>query len=299
MKFYLGDVILIDYDLHIHSVYSDGVLEPEEIFKTAKQNGLKGLSITDHDTTKGLKLCEQLGIKYGLDFIPGIELSTEYNNMEIHVLGYCIDYNNEELTKILESIRIERISRMEKMLLKLKDLGYEISLMDIYNESEQDITGSSLGRPHLARALIRKGYFKNINEVFNTLLGDGKPAFVDRFKLNTIEGINLIKRFNGIPVLAHGGLIKVDEKQLENLVKEFSNHGLMGLEIYHSEHREFMAYYLTKLANKYKLLVSGGSDFHSPGSCNNSSKEISIGYRGVPSIEVSRMMSLIKKLREE
>lgn len=290
---------MVDYDLHIHSCFSDGVFEPEEIFDIAKKNGLKGLAITDHDTINALPLCEQLSIKYSLNFIPGIELSTEYNNMEIHILGYYLDYNNKELTSILEGMRLDRINRIKKMLLKLNTLGYDISLSDICNEPGADLYGNAIGRPHVARALIKKGYFRNMSEVFNSLLGDGKPAFVDRFKLNTVEGINLIKKYNGIPVLAHAGLIKIGEKQLDDLIKIFSNNGLMGLEIYHSEHREYISYYLTKLANKYKLLVTGGSDFHSPGSPNSSSKEISIGYRGVPELEVNRMKSFINKLREE
>lgn len=280
---------MIDYDMHIHSCFSDGVLEPEEILLRASNYGLKGLAVTDHDTINALKQCEQLSHKYALDFIPGIELSTEYNEMEIHILGYYIDYEDAELVSILNNIREERIKRIKKMIINLNKMGYEVSLEDVYDEVSQKLSGNAIGRPHLARALLNKGYFKTMNEVFNKLLGNGKPAYVERYKLEAIDGIKLIRRFNGIPVLAHPGLIKVNQKQLEEMVRVFTDNGLMGLEIYHTEHREFTSLFLSKLARKYKLNVTGGSDFHASSSLSGNSKEIFIGYRGVPAIEVARL----------
>lgn len=293
---------MIDYDLHIHSTYSDGVYTPEEIFKAAKEQKLKGLAITDHDTVNGLQEGEMLSQKYEIAFIPGIELSTEYDHREIHLLGYGFDYKNLELGKFLSTIRDERLMRVNKMIDRLRELGYELSFSDLNPSQTQMAEGEgannvqAIGRPHVARALIDKGYFKSMNEVFSQLLGDGKPAFVDRAKLNTIDGIKWIRQYGGVPVLAHPGLIHVTDQQLTRYMEAFVQNGLMGLEVYHSEHPEYKAYAMTKLARRYQLLVTGGSDFHAPGAHGRNASEHYIGYRGVPQMEADRLTSLIPDL---
>lgn len=279
---------MIDYDMHIHTIASDGVLKPEEIFKIASEKGLKGLAITDHDTVEAIEDCLSLREKYDLDFIPGIELSTDYNGAEIHILGYYLDYTNKELLELLKSFQIERLLRIHKMLEKLNKLGYKITFEEIQLESEKTSENNSIGRPHLARALIKKGYFRNINDVFEKLLGNGKPGYVERFKYQTEEGIKTLRKFGGIPVFAHPGLTKLEYSKLDKLIKEFVSFGLQGIEVYHTDHTNETSYMLAKLANKYDLLVTGGSDYHAP----SANREFSIGSKGVMEIDINRLKSV-------
>jgi 3',5'-nucleoside bisphosphate phosphatase len=279
---------MIDYDLHIHSTYSDGVLTPRELFENAKQFGLKGLAITDHDTVDAIPDCKQLLLsdEFNLDFIPGIELSTEYLGQEIHILGYYIDSDNIELLKILNSFKTERYNRMIKMIARMVDLGYQINLEEVLETSGGG--QYSLGRPHIARTLINKGYFKNMSEVFDKLLSIGKPGYIERFKVSTVEGIQLIKNFNGIPVLAHPGLIKSNYFKLEDLIQELKNNGLMGIEVFHTDHTIETSLALTRIAGKYSLLTTGGSDFHAP----NSGRNTKIGSKGVTIHDVLKMKKI-------
>lgn len=283
---------MIDYDLHIHTNASDGVLSPEEIFKIASEKGLKGLSVTDHDTVEAIGLCEKLSGLYNLDFIPGIELSTEYKELEIHMLGYYFDYKNIELLKLLNVFRAERLDRIHKMIKRVNELGFKIETEEVLENSSENSQSNSIGRPHLARSLIKKGYFKNMNDVFDKLLGDGKPGYVERFKYNTLEGIETIKKFGGVPVLAHPGLIKIEQSKLDKLISGFIDHGLLGIEVYHTDHTNETSYMLAKIANKYGLLITGGSDYHAP----SSSRELSIGSRGIMAHEIGKLKKAAFKI---
>lgn len=276
---------MIDYDMHIHTVASDGVLTPEEVFEIAKQKGLKGLSITDHDTVKALEICESLAVTYNLDFIPGIELSTEYKGQEIHILGYYVDYENEEFKTILNNFQTERVDRIHKMLKRVNELGFKVTFEDIIEEAGNEALNSSFGRPHLARVLIKKGYFKSMNEVFDNLLGNGKPGCVERFKYDTLEGIKMIATFGGIPIIAHPGLLKMEYSKLELLIGSFVEVGLKGIEVYHTDHPEEISYMLTKIANKYRILKTGGSDYHGP----SPARQLSIGAKGVTQFDVEKL----------
>lgn len=273
---------MIDYDLHIHTTASDGVLSPEEVFQIAAETNLKGISITDHDTVEALGQCEELGRLYNIDFIPGIELSTEFKELEIHMLGYYLDFRNRELLELLSVFREERLNRALKMIKKVNSLGYDIDIDEIVDNTNDK---NSIGRPHLARALIKKGYFKNMNEVFDKLLGNGKPGFVERFKYDSIDAIKSICKFGGVPILAHPGLIKLEPSKLDLLIEEFVKNGLQGLEVYHTDHTIETSYILTKIANKHKLLVTGGSDYHAP----SSNRILAIGSKGVTVVDIERL----------
>lgn len=173
---------MVDYDLHIHSTASDGLLIPDKIFKIALNKGLKGISITDHDTVNALSECNRSASVYGMDFIPGIEISSDYKDYEIHILGYYIDYKDEILLDFLDWLQQTRVDRNKKMIELLREQGYDIHYEEIVRKI--NIQNKSIGRPHIARLLIEKGYFNSINEVFNKLLGTDKPAYVNRQKVS-------------------------------------------------------------------------------------------------------------------
>jgi predicted metal-dependent phosphoesterase TrpH len=240
-------------DLHIHTTASDGHLSPQEILKQAIEAGLSYIAITDHDTVDGL-----VEINYAkvttISIIPGIEFSTDLPTNEVHILGYHIDINNFELRNHLEVLVTHRRNRIKQMVEKLNHLGYNIDYLRVLEIAQQ---ATSIGRPHLAKALIEKGYFSNVSDVFTRLLDKNGPAYVSHYKLTPLQVINLIKRAGGIPILAHPGLIGND-----NIVMDLIAAGILGLEVYHPTHTEFQVKKYLNMATDHQLLVTGGSDFH-------------------------------------
>lgn len=247
------------YDLHIHTISSDGTLTPADVVDKAVKVGLKGIAITDHDTVAGLEAAQ----KYVQDssgpfeFIPGIELNTEAGNEEIHILGYFIDSQNHALNRHLQMIRDARYIRVEKMVDQLQQAGLQIDLVQVTRLAR----GESIGRPHVARALVENGYVTSIKEAFAQYIGRGRPGFVPRYKFMPGEAIELIKNAGGIAVLAHPGLIKNPQKIIEIIEL-----GVEGLEVYYPEHSLEQQKEFAVLADKYRLLQTGGSDYHGPGS---------------------------------
>ncbi|QEK12211.1 PHP domain-containing protein [Crassaminicella thermophila] len=241
-------------DMHVHTSASDGIFSPTEIVRWSKKLGLKGISITDHDTVDGIEEAIEASKKYN-DFviIPGIEFSTLYNQIEIHILGYFIDYKNSEIVRITNNIKNYRLKRAKLIIEKLRKLNYDITLLEVYDKVKK----GSIGRPHIARVLIDKGYVSSVQEAFEKLLQKGKAAYVERFKLTVDDAIKIIKRANGIPVLAHPGLI--DEKiNVESLIYK----GIEGIEVYHTKHLPFHNKIYLRLARKHNIFVTGGSDYH-------------------------------------
>lgn len=240
-------------DLHIHTTASDGRLSPREIYYQAKLANLKSIAITDHDTIQGVLDLRSFTIS-GIHIIPGIELNTDITDYEVHILGYNIDVTSSQLITELDKLAKGRTSRAQKIVDRVTDLGFPIE----YNRVLQiAATSKSLGRPHIARALIEKGYFSTMSEVFNSLLARNAPAYVPHYKLAPEEAIRLIEIAGGIPVLAHPGLIGNNA-----LIIELIRSGLRGLEIYHPKHTELQIKEYLALANEYRLKVTGGSDFH-------------------------------------
>ncbi|HQA06444.1 MAG TPA: PHP domain-containing protein [Syntrophomonadaceae bacterium] len=243
------------YDLHVHSTASDGLLTPEEVLLRAQEIGLAGIALTDHDTISGIEAAQKYRVDHGLtlEFIPGIEMNTEVDETEVHILGYYIDHHDNRLLNKLEEIREARLERARKMVYRLKSMGLAIS----FDHVEKLARGDLIGRPHVAQALTEKGYVFSIKEAFEKYIGKGKPAYVPRYKFLPQEAIQLIKNAGGVPVLAHPGLLRNRE-----LIQEAINLGVAGLEVYYPDHTlEQVAEYL-HLCQHYHLLVTGGSDFH-------------------------------------
>jgi len=242
------------FDLHIHTNYSDGLYSPKEIVDLAITKNLNGIAITDHDTIEGIEVAlKYTNNRFNLKIIPGIELSCIYNYEEVHILGYFIDYTHPKLLNISKTIRNSRGERGAKMVEKLNNLGLSISLKEVRQLSKYDY----IGRPHIARVLINKGYVKDISEAFHKYLAIGKPAYVDRYRISIEETISLINNAGGLAVLAHPGLLKD-----KNIINYCISSGIQGLECIHSKHSEDDKIYLLDIAEKNNLVVTGGSDFH-------------------------------------
>ena len=195
-------------DLHNHTTASDGIFTPKELVRHASTKGLAAIGITDHDTTDGIYEAQKAGKNYGIEIIPGIELNTQEDNFEIHILGYFMDYNLPWFQDILTKIRDARYYRAEKIVNNLVNIyGMDLEFEDIIHKAGGK---HNIGRTHIARAMIDKGIVKSISEAFEKYIGEGCKAYVKRYKLTVPEGINMIKEAGGVPVLAHPGLISDD-----------------------------------------------------------------------------------------
>ena len=242
-------------DLHTHSRYSDGMLWPEEIVCIASKKGLRYLSITDHDTVDSQFFIEALSIQYNITIIPGLELSTEYKDNEVHILAYFININDISLNQLLDRTKESRIIRAKDIIAKLNYMDIDINYEEVVRE------GVAIGRPHIAKVLVAKGYTSNTKAAFQQYLIKGKPAYVGRCKIAYKDALKLISSCKGIPVLAHPGEL-YRGIHIEELIKEFKVYGLKGIEVFHPSHslKQSNDYY--NLAKKYSLLITGGSDCH-------------------------------------
>lgn len=243
-------------DLHIHTTASDGRLAPEDILERAAAAGLAYIAITDHDTVDGLlRLQNSSPARPGQPVIlSGIEFSADFPDNEVHILGYGFDPLRPELQRQLELLTRDRLTRAERMTAKLAALGYPVSFSRVL-----EIAGgaASVGRPHVAAALVEKGYFPTVSAVFEALLEKNKPGYLPHYKIPARDIIKLIQAAGGIPVLAHPALVGDDR-----LVREIVRLGIGGIEVYHPEHTPRQIQHYLALADETRLLVTGGSDFH-------------------------------------
>lgn len=240
-------------ELHCHTTFSDGSLTPQQLVDRAVAKGVKALAITDHDTISGWDEARNAAHPHGLEIVPGIELSTTYNERSMHILGFYPDPH-----KIQEPLkeRIEgRHRRAKKMVEKLAELGYPVELPAMPGNMAP-------GRPHVAKALHAAGHVTSVQDAFQRFLGDHGPAYVPYEKFTAKEGINLLKSCGAVPVWAHPYLFRggIVEEILPELVKD----GLMGVEVYHPQHSLSEERVLAELCEKYGLLMTGGSDYHGP-----------------------------------
>ncbi len=239
-------------DLHTHTTYSDGVNSPCQLVRLAYEKGLRALAITDHDSVNGLPEAMECAEKYGVEIIPGLEISSEIDNTEIHLIGLFIDYQNAELQKYLQFFRDERFHRAKRIVKKLEAMNVEISIEEILAEANN----SAIGRPHIANILFRKGYVANYLEAFHKYLGDYAPAFERKIHVSLQSAIKLINDAGGIAILAHPG------KMPEELLKTVIHAGIDGIETVHPSHTDSLRKFYAGIVDQYCLLASGGSDYH-------------------------------------
>ncbi len=241
-------------DLHTHSTFSDGRYTPTQLVQEAVAKGLKALAIMDHDSWNGVGEAQKVATELGgtLRIIPGVELGAQYAEDSVHVLAYHVDMTYTPLLEKMNELRHAREFRLLKMLEKLHNLGYEIEV------EACDPKNRAVGRPHVAKALVAKGYFKTVQDVFDALLRRGGPAYVPQPKLAPEEAVELIHKAGGIAILAHPSELS-DSNLPEYLVSHFA---FDGIEVYHPSADEADQSKWLALAQKYNLLVSGGSDFH-------------------------------------
>lgn len=272
-------------DMHTHSTASDGVYSPSQLIDYAIQKGLSGIAITDHDTVDGIEeAIEQADTYDNFILIPGVELSTEYKGDEVHILGYMIDYKADSLLSVLEYLQSVRNSRAIKIVNRLRDLGLKID----YKGVAQIADGGVIGRPHIARFLIEKGYVATIEEAFVKYLGKNALAYVPKERLTPKSAIDIIRKAKGISVVAHPGLLKRSQPVLEHLL----NIGIDGIEVYHSEHTIEQSVEYLNLARQNNLLVTGGSDFHYPPQDNEYNGDL--GSIKIPLKNIEDMLETLK-----
>ena len=244
-------------DLHLHSTFSDGMYTPQELAAMAKAAGITVVALTDHDTVTGLPEMADAAAKCGLAFIPGVEFSTRWENRQVHILGYCVDQQNPLLLDRLAYMRGARRSRLEKIMQKLHEMGMDV---DVPLPEEGHC---AVGRPHIARAMIARGYVKTVQEAFDRYIGEGRPAYQPQQKMTPAEAVSVIQQAGGLAVQAHPEEIGNRELALRLL----DTLPYDGLEVYHPSARDTaLQDFWLQAARERSLLVTGGSDFHgSPG----------------------------------
>ena len=246
-------------DLHTHSTFSDGSLTPEELVAEGVNAGLKAMALTDHDCVDGvtrfLAACEASDAPEG---IPGVEISANVDKGTMHILGYYMDYLDIKLENALRRIREGRSDRNVKILKALNDLNLELNWEEIASLAGEDV----VGRPHFAMAMIQRGYVKSKDEAFRKYLAKGKPGYVDRFRLSPKEALKAIREAGGMPALAHPFTLELSARELKGIAGELKSLGLMGIEVYYSEHSPELIGQYKRLADEFGLVAVGGTDFH-------------------------------------
>jgi len=272
-------------DLHIHSTASDGRLTPADIVREAAKRGLTFIALADHDTVDGIAPAQAAAQAFpGLKVIPCVEISTDIPHDEVHVLGYFIDYTDHELRATLDRFKNSRLRRAQGMVAKLADLGIHID----WQRVQEIAGGSSIGRPHIAQAMVEKGCITSIKQAFAEYLGHDRPAYVEREKMTPAETVELIIKAKGLPVLAH----PLTLSDPEAMIVELKAAGLVGVEAYYDGYTTEEINSLVGLANRYNLIVTGGSDYHGL----EPNTETGIGGADLPIESVERLIALAKQI---
>ena len=271
-------------DLHVHSTASDGRLTPAEVIQEAAERGLVYIALADHDSVDGIAAAKAAAQRLlHLAVIPAIEISTDIPQGEVHILGYFINYTDPQLLAKLDDFKNSRRRRAQAMVAKLDGLGVHIDWQRVL-----ELAGAStIGRPHIAQAMLEKDYVPSFKEAFDEYLGHGKPAYVEREKMLPAEAVAIIVKARGLPVLAH----PLTTKDPEGLILELKPAGLVGLEAYYNGYSAEEVESLVALAQKHDLVATGGSDFHGI----EPDEETAIGGADVPLEAVERLIALAKE----
>jgi predicted metal-dependent phosphoesterase TrpH len=247
-------------DLHVHTRASDGDLDPEQVVSQARYSGIDAVAVTDHDTVAGTQEALASAQKHGIEVIAGVEISAIFEPGTLHILGYFPSYPHG-FEQALKPLQEARKLRFPRMIEKLNRLGIGVSLEDVLK-----IAGTAqIGRPHIAKALIGKGFVRDFEEAFSRYLAKGRPAYVEKEKMTPGEAIRTILAYKGIPVLAHPFTLELEKSELRRFIRELAGLELMGIEICYPEHTRSQKRLFTQIAQEHGLLVTGGTDFHGPG----------------------------------
>lgn len=274
-----------EVDLHLHTTYSDGTLSPTELVDLCAQKGLKVIAISDHDSTEGVAEARSAATKHGIEIIPAIELSTDVPDNEIHMLGYFVDIEDTGFQDLLREFRAGREDRGRQMVERLRQLGMEIT----WEEVELIADGAAVGRPHIAQAMIDRGYVSEWQEAFERYIGRTGPAYVERTRLEPEEAVQVLLENGALPVMAHPLYYeREDTQKLRRVVASLKEAGMIGLEVHYGEFSESEIDMLANIAAELDLVPCGGSDYHASGKPG----EIIPGEAGPP-------MSTVDALREK
>lgn len=271
-------------DLHLHTTASDGRLSPRALVRLAARKGIKVIAVTDHDSTEGIDdALDEARFFPELTVIPGVEISTDVKDGEVHLLGYYVDHEDANFQALLARQRDSREIRGQKMVARLAELGIRITWQRV-----KELAGTgAVGRPHVAQAMLERGYVSSIPEAFNKYIGRTGPAYVEREKRTPPEATRIIVEARGLPVLAH----PADVPDLEELVRRLVEAGLIGLEAYYGSYTEDTRHSLLELVGRYGLIATGGSDFHG----FETQTELQPGAVDVPEETVRRLMEMARQ----
>lgn len=280
-------------DLHVHTLYSDGVYSPEKIVDTAIDVGLQAISLTDHDNVLSYQVAQdyikEKNLADKLEVIRGVEINTLYKNYEVHILGYFMDCDNSDFQNLLKTQQQARVAQTKEIITLLaKKEGIRIKYDDI---QKQVAPGGSIGRPHIAKAIANAGGTSNVIEAYAKYINDSSPVYVPRKTVSPYDAVEVIYGAGGVPVIAHPYDIDIAEKLIKNLM----TCGLRGIEAYHRKHSPACVEYFSSMAEELGLIVTGGSDFHAPNSLNG---QIVLGKNFVPEwiydklVQEKKMMDL-------
>lgn len=246
-------------DLHVHTTMSDGTFSPEEVVRKAAETGIKAIAVTDHDTVAGVTRARAEGVTSGIEVVAGVEVSTHREHGILHILGYFVNCNDPELLCALEYLRNGRRERIPKIISKLRNCGVHVSEAEVYDSA----AGGVPGRPHVATVLVRKHYVSTLQDAFDRYLRRGAPAYVDKAKLSPHRALSVITQAGGLPVLAHPYSLKEDDpNRLEKTIMDLMTNGLKGIEAYYPVHTPQQTRLYLRLASRFNLAVTGGTDFH-------------------------------------
>jgi predicted metal-dependent phosphoesterase TrpH len=263
-------------DLHVHTHYSDSTFSPQQVVIQANSIGLSAVGICDHDSIDGIASSIRIAKKYEIEIVPGIELTAENDDSEIHILGYFLDWKAAWLKKTLKAMQKDRVKRIRVMVKKLAEHGIVVRAGDIYAGAGK----GSVGRLHVAKVLVNSGLVKSYREVFAKYIGFGKPCYVPHLRYSPKESIELLLKAGAVPVLAHPGTLGKDD-----CIPELVSCGLRGIEAYHTDQTQSQSKHYEKLAEEHGLIVTGGSDCHGMGKGRILMGGVRVGYEVVEKLK--------------